>query len=87
MLTRLQRHDALMSGAFARDLEPEQPPRGATDPMWYLIADHLCPLSKRDSRRKVWIEGFLWALEAVRGDDGEIGVAQVLRGTLDGNIL
>lgn len=58
-----------------------QVPGGATDPMWYLAAEHLVPHMAR-SKMRAWIEGFVGALEAARGIDGEPGVGPVLRSSL-----
>lgn len=49
--------------------------------MWVLIAEHLCPIV--GGRRHLWIEGFLAALEAVRGVDGEPGIAGVLQDSIE----
>ena len=56
-------------------------PCGATDPMWYLAANELVPHMAR-TKMRAWIEGFVKALEAARGIDGEPGVGDVLRNSL-----
>lgn len=53
-------------------------PGGATDPVWFLAAEHLCPHMAR-SKMLAWIEGFVAALETARGIDAEPGVGHVLR--------
>lgn len=71
--------------------EPETPnldaslrvPGGATDPMWYLIAEHMAPKGVGSTWRRGWIEGFVAAMGAARGIDAPAGVEDILRDTLD----
>lgn len=59
-----------------------RPPRGATDPIWYLAADYLCPHMAR-SKMRAWMEGFVAALEAARGIDGDDdGLSHVLQSSI-----
>lgn len=52
-----------------------------TDPMWYLLADHLVP--HYDHARKIaWIEGFVAACEAARGRKVSVDISGTLRETL-----
>lgn len=62
-------------------VEPETVPGGATDPLWYLIAEGAAPRLNTTSRAR-WIEGFVAALEIARGIDGEPGVGDVLRSSI-----
>lgn len=52
-----------------------------TDPLWYLLADHLVP--HYDHARKIaWIEGFVSACEAARGRKTPLDISGTLRETL-----
>lgn len=59
-----------------------QVPAGATDPMWYLIADHLAPHNIGSTFRRGYVEGFVAGCEAVRGIDAEVGLSDVLRSSV-----
>lgn len=58
-----------------------QVPGGATDPMWYLVANHIAP-HMESTRKRGYVEGFVAACEAVRGIDGEPGLSEVLRASV-----
>lgn len=83
-------HDtALESGAFPSDIKPEDfdTPGGTTDPLWYYVADELAPKDQGHNFREGWIEGFVLALELVRGknlrDSSQRSVAPAIRSTVD----
>ena len=80
-------HDAYTSGAHRGELDERElhVPGGATDPLWYFIADRLCP-HMESTRKRGWIEGFVAALETIRGIDGEAGVATVLMDSISTNL-
>lgn len=61
-----------------------QVPGGATDPLWYVAAHHLCP-HMESTRKRGWVEGFVSALELLRGVnlDVDVAVSDVLRDTTD----
>jgi len=59
-----------------------QVPGGATDPLWYLAAAHLAP-HMESTRKRGWIEGFVAALETLRGVNAALpDVAEVLLETI-----
>lgn len=59
-----------------------QVPGGGTDPLWYVAAKHLCPHMSRSDRLR-WIEGFVSALEVLRGINAPLpGVSDVLRDSI-----
>lgn len=72
--------EALLSGANRNELDETElrVHGGATDPLWYLIAKDEAP-HMAHSRMRDWQEGFVAALEAVRGIDADPGVTQVLK--------
>ena len=55
-------------------------PGGATDSLWLMAAHHLAP-HMESTRKRGWVEGFVAALEALRGVDNE-PLADVLRESL-----
>lgn len=79
--------DAYTAGAHRGELDERElrVPGGATDPLWYFIADRICP-HMESTRRRGWVEGFVAALEAIRGIDGESGVARVLQDSVGINL-
>lgn len=60
--------------------DPLHVPGGATDPLWYLAAHHLAP-AMETTRKRGWVEGFVAALEVLRGLD-DPAVAEVLNESL-----
>jgi hypothetical protein len=61
-------------------LELPTVPGGATDSLWMRAASALCP-PMESTRKRGWIEGFVAALEVVRGLDNP-AAAEVLRESL-----
>lgn len=75
--------DAATTGALPGDCDPRDltVPGGTTDPIWLLLAHDLAPHMGSTFKRG-WVEGFVAALEAARGIDGEPGVSAVLRNSI-----
>lgn len=67
----------------ATSYEEVQIPGGGTNGLWYLAAYHLVPKTMNHTDRLRWIEGFVSALELVRGVNVTVtDVSDVLRETI-----